>query len=84
MLKNAKVGEYVFFKTRIVGRNGGTHKGKSLVTTSPGNDESEKTGIRESNLNSLGRFKETVWAESELAFHEAKYMKQNSKDRNFV
>jgi hypothetical protein len=83
MLKNAKVGEYIFFKTRIVGRNGGTHKGKSLVT-SPRNDESEKTGIRESNLNSLGRVKETVWAESELALHEAKYMKQNSKNRNFV
>lgn len=82
MLKNAQVGEYVFFKTRVVGRNGGTYKGKSLVTSS--NDSSEKLGIRESNLNSLGRVKETIWAESELAPHEAKYMKENSKLRNFV
>ena len=80
MLKNARVGEYVFFKTRIVGRNGGTYKGKSLVT----GDGDVEAGIRESNLNSLGRVKETVWAESELAAHEAKYMKRNSKPRNFV
>ena len=82
MLKNAQVGEYIFFESQVVGRNAGTYKGKSLVTSS--NDSSEKPGIRESNLNSLGRVKETIWAESELARHEAKYMKENSKLRNFV
>ena len=81
MIRNAAPGEYIFFNHWITRKR--TKKRKSLVITNvPG--KIHKHGIREAQLNSLGRSEDKIWVESEYKPHEAKYMKRNSEGYSFL
>jgi hypothetical protein len=91
MLKNASVGEYVFWievKLNVsdLSREG-TFLARSLVVEKgeyppPGPKHEGK--IYEEKLNSLGRFRGPIICENEVARHETEYMKQNSDSLNYT
>lgn len=90
MLRNACVGEHIFYRFPAIDENG-RHSIKChsfVVDREDIEDPSKRVHIDgciipEDKLNSLGRFIERVWAESELQTHEIEYMLQNSEPKGF-
>lgn len=89
MLRNASVGEFIFFQQPVFDMETGqqhARKAHTRIVSKVGLRSGERDGpiIKEDQLNSLGRFICEVWTEKELACHEIEYMKQNSIGRNYV
>ena len=81
MIENASVGDQLFFFGRI---DMGVYKPESTTVISDEGNVIRENAIRKSQLNSLGRHKDRVWAESGLAAHEQNYMNKRSVRVSFL
>jgi hypothetical protein len=82
MIKNASAGEYIFF-TDFDPKKAKPRKAHAFVSRKDREVYPYEHVIHEEDLNSLARVKKNVWIEGDFAFHESKYMRDNSKGRSF-
>jgi len=83
MIRNASVGDYIFFQEPYFNMDKGARRHRKVHTLVTEKDGLEGT-ILKSQLNSLGRWAHPVWVDSELADHEVDYMLENSKRNTYV